>query len=142
MTGLYTITKNTPEFLAVKNTQNTLNCDVEYAIISLSLNTERGIFMKYFKKIGGFVSALLMVVTMPCVTNLTSAAQSIDGLHINEVCTQNRNCFTDSLGRASDWIELHNGGDNDIDISGFGLSDSADSPLKFVFPSGTVIKKG
>ena len=142
MTGLYTITKNTPKFSAVKNTQNTLNFDVEYAIISLSLNTERGIFMKYFKKIGGFVSALLMVATMPCITNLTSAAQSIDGLLINEVCTQNKNCFTDSLGRASDWIELHNGGDEDINISGFGLSDSADSPLKFVFPSGTVIKRG
>ena len=141
MTGLYTFTKNAPEFLAIENAQNTLNYNVEYAIISLSLNTERGIFMKFFKKIGSFVSALLLIA-MPCETKLSSAARSAEGLCINEVCTQNKSSFTDSLGRASDWIELYNGGSSDIDLSGFALSDSADAPQKYVFPSGTVIRKG
>ena len=142
MKGLYTINKNTFEFSAVKNTQNTLNFDVKYAIISLSLNTERGIFMKCFKKIGGIVSALLLVTAIPSGTNLAIAAQNPNGLCINEVCTQNKSCFTDNLGRASDWIELFNGGSSDIDLTGFGLSDSADTPPKYVFPSGTVIRKG
>lgn len=141
MTGVYTFTKNAPELLAMENAQNSLNYNVEYAIISLSLNTERGIFMKIFKKIGSFATALLLVA-MPCVTKPALAAQSTGGLCINEVCTQNKSSFTDSLGRASDWIELYNAGSSDIDLSGFGLSDSADAPFKYVFPSGTVIKKG
>ena len=98
--------------------------------------------MKYFKKIGAFAFSLLLVAAMPCVTNLALAAHGTDGLCINEVCTQNKSCFTDSLGRASDWIELYNGGSSDINLSGFGLSDSVDAPLKYVFPSGTIIKKG
>lgn len=98
--------------------------------------------MKKLKKIGSFAAALLMAASLQCAFPRTMAEQSADGLFINEVCTQNKSSFKDSLGRASDWIELYNGGSKDIDLSGFGISDSADSPLRFVFPSGTVIKKG
>ncbi len=98
--------------------------------------------MKCFKKIGGLVSSLLLITAIPSETNLAIAAQNTDGLYINEVCTQNKSCFTDILGRASDWIELFNGGSSDIDLTGFGLSDSADTPSKYVFPSGTVIREG
>lgn len=98
--------------------------------------------MKYFKKLGGLASAMLLVTALPCATAPATAAQNSDGLCINEVCTQNKNSFTDSLGRASDWIELFNGSNSDIDLTGFGFSDSVDTPMKYVFPSGTVIKKG
>lgn len=98
--------------------------------------------MNYIKKSGCFATALLMVSALHCGVPFTAAEQSADGLYINEVCTQNKSCFTDSLGRASDWIELYNGGSADIDLSGFGFSDSPDTPMKYVFPSGTVIGKG
>ena len=75
---------------------------------------------------------------MPC----SAAEQETAGLYINEVCTQNKSCFTDSLGKASDWIELYNGGNAELDISGFGLSDDAALPLKYVFPAGTAIGRG
>ena len=94
------------------------------------------------KKLGSAAAALLMAASMHCSVPFAIAEQESDGLYINEVCTHNKSGFTDSLGRTSDWIELYNGGSNDIDLSGFGLSDSADTPLKFAFPSGTVIKKG
>lgn len=142
MRGLYTFTKKAPEFLAVENKQNTLNYNVEYAIISLSLNTERGILMKFIKKISSFAAAFLMTASLNCGVPFAVAEKSAEGLCINEVCTQNKSSFKDSLGRASDWIELYNGSSADIDLYGFGLSDSAEDPMKYIFPSGTVIKKG
>ena len=98
--------------------------------------------MKFIKKIGSFATAFLMVTTLHCGAPFAMAEQSVDGLCINEVCTQNKSSFIDSLGRTSDWIELYNGGNADIDISDFGLSDSSDMPMKYTFPSDTVIKKG
>ena len=98
--------------------------------------------MNFLKKMGSFATAMLVVSAMHCSVPLAIAEQGYDGLYINEVCTHNKDCFTDSLGRASDWLELFNGGSTDIDLSGFGLSDNTDKPFKFVFPSGTVIKKG
>ena len=85
---------------------------------------------------------MLVTSALYCSAPFAVAEQDKDGIYINEVCTQNKKSFTDSLGRASDWIELYNGGNEDIDLSGFGLTDSADTPMKFVFPSGTVIKAG
>ena len=98
--------------------------------------------MNYFKKFGCFAAALLIVSAMLRSVPIAMSDQKLDGLCINEVCTQNKECFADSLGRASDWIELYNGGSKDIDLSGFGLSDNEDKPLKYTFPSGTSIKKG
>ena len=42
---------------------------------------------------------------------------------------------------ATDWVELHNGSDSNVDISGFTLSDNAGND-KFAFPQGTVIPAG
>lgn len=98
--------------------------------------------MKFIKRIGSFATAFVMVNALHCGVPLAMAEQNDGGLCINEVCTQNKNCFKDSLGRASDWIELYNGSENDISLEGYGLSDSTDSPMKYVFPSGTVIGKG
>ena len=73
--------------------------------------------MKKLKKIGSFAAALLMAASLQCAFPRTMAEQSADGLFINEVCTQNKSSFKDSLGRASDWIEMYNGGSKDIDLS-------------------------
>lgn len=58
---------------------------------------------------------------------------------INEVCSQNKSCLTDSYGKHTDWIELYNAGSSAVDLSGYGLSDQAAKPLKFVFPVNTTI---
>ena len=98
--------------------------------------------MKFFKRIGGAATAVLMASSMHCGAFSAVASQSDEGLCINEVCTQNRSCYTDSLGRASDWIELYNGGDADIALDGYGLTDDVGSPMKYSFPDGTDIRKG
>lgn len=63
-------------------------------------------------------------------------------LLINEVCTQNKTSYTDSYGKASDWIELINTGSSDLDIGGFGLSEDPSAAPVFVFPEGTVLGAG
>ena len=42
---------------------------------------------------------------------------------------------------AYDWVELHNVSGKALDLSGWMLSDSPKKPGKFVFPSGTTVKK-
>ncbi|EWM54927.1 CotH kinase family protein [Ruminococcus flavefaciens] len=98
--------------------------------------------MNLIKKAAGITAAILTVTSLHCGAPFAVAEEGTDGLYISEVCTQNKNSFKDSLGSSPDWIELYNGGSHDIDLTGFGLSDKADKPLKYVFPSDTVIKKG
>ena len=72
--------------------------------------------------------------------NIVCAADT--NIVINEVCSQNKNILADSYGEYSDWIELYNPGSSAVDLTGYGLSDKAEKPLLFTFPTGTSIKAG
>lgn len=61
------------------------------------------------------------------------------GLYINEFMASNATTICDSFGSYSDWIELCNSTDTDMDISGFGISDNLSQPMKYRFPDGTTI---
>ena len=61
------------------------------------------------------------------------------GLYINEFMASNATTICDSFGSYSDWIELYNSTDTDMDISGFGISDNLSQPMKYRFPDGTTI---
>lgn len=60
---------------------------------------------------------------------------------INEVLPKNTQYGADEDGEYDDWIELFNLSNEDVDLSGFFLSDSKKNPTKWKFPSGTVISK-
>ncbi|MBN1647671.1 MAG: CotH kinase family protein [Spirochaetales bacterium] len=62
-------------------------------------------------------------------------------LRINEYCPSNQSGVTDGTGEHPDWIELLNYGDSDINLSGFGLSDSSDDLFRWQFPS-TMLPSG
>ena len=62
------------------------------------------------------------------------------GVYINEFMASNITTLPDAMGVYSDWIELYNATDADVDLSGCGISDSLDQPMKYRFPEGTVIK--
>ena len=74
---------------------------------------------------------LLILLFIPLVKN---------DVFINEICTQNKNIIKDVYGNSSDWIELYNSGDSSFDLSGYGLSDEENIPLKFTIPKNTIIK--
>ncbi len=62
------------------------------------------------------------------------------GVYINEFMASNITTLGDVNGLYSDWIELYNATSADVDLSGCGISDSLDQPMKYRFPEGTVIK--
>lgn len=58
---------------------------------------------------------------------------------INEYSASNLNSFLDDFGRTEDWIELYNTSDQDIDLSGYHISDKQDKPEKWTIPTGITI---
>ncbi len=71
----------------------------------------------------------------------TASAGGAPGLVISELLADNRS-FTSARGGYPDWVELYNPHPDPINLSGMGLSDSPDSPHRFVFPEGSVIASG
>ncbi len=61
------------------------------------------------------------------------------GVYINEFMASNATTIADANGEYSDWIELYNSNDYEVDISGFGISDSVSQPMKTVLPQDTAI---
>ncbi|TCO07882.1 CotH kinase family protein [Natronoflexus pectinivorans] len=57
---------------------------------------------------------------------------------INEVMSSNLNTIADEDGDYEDWIELHNRGDEPVNLEGWGLSDDDFTPYKWVFPDVTI----
>ena len=60
---------------------------------------------------------------------------------INEVCTKNT-VYPANDGGLYDWIEIYNNSGNNADLSGWGLTDKADTPFRFTFPQGTSVAAG
>lgn len=54
---------------------------------------------------------------------------------INEFQSSNASTLLDEDGDASDWIELRNRGAEAVNLAGWGLTDSAAEPFKWIFPS-------
>ncbi len=74
-------------------------------------------------------------------TMLSAAIQDVQltsanpvGLYINELMVSGLEIY--------DYVELYNASGSRMDLSGFGLSDDPQSPRKWQFPDGTVIKSG
>ncbi len=64
------------------------------------------------------------------------------GLYINEFMASNATTVLDSFGVYSDWVEIYNSTLQEIDLSGFGISDSIAQPMKYRLPEGTSIAPG
>ena len=78
--------------------------------------------------------SLLLVVSLGGLAPLASA----QSLVINEFLSNNRGGLPDEDGEYEDWIELHNRGATAVNLANHGLSDSAGTPFKWVFPAVTI----
>ena len=56
-------------------------------------------------------------------------------LVISEFMASNDTTINDGFGEDSDWIEIHNHGDQSLDLSGYHLTDDPDNLEKWTFPS-------
>lgn len=63
-------------------------------------------------------------------------------VYINEVVSSNLTGERDEDGDLNDWIELYNADTNAVLLTGWGLSDNAASPFKWVFGENVVIEPG
>jgi len=67
-------------------------------------------------------------------------------LKINEVLTSNLSGISDEMGQREDWLEVHNAGNQAIDLAGYYFTDAFDQPMKWRVPVGipefTVIPAG
>ena len=60
-------------------------------------------------------------------------------LRISEVMSANVTTLTDDYGAYSDYVEIENTSDSEIDLSGYGLSNKPNKTMKWRFPDGTKI---
>lgn len=74
------------------------------------------------------------------VRQSSMAVASVGSVFINEVNVANWKGVADEDGDVQDWVELYNPGNTPLDLSGYGLSNKAKSPFRWVFPSGTAIQ--
>lgn len=63
-------------------------------------------------------------------------------LQLNELMASNTRTLVDKDGEYVDWIELHNTGDETIDLSQYALSDDPNNPIQWRFPAGAMIEPG
>jgi len=80
----------------------------------------------------------IMVATNNAGIFTRAVGVEVDGaplsVRINEVVADNLYSMEDGYGNAPDWIELRNTGNSPVDLTGWGLSDNASKPMKWVFP--------
>ncbi len=57
---------------------------------------------------------------------------------LSEFQAANVRTLNDEDGHSEDWIELYNAGDLPVDLAGWSLTDEADRPSKWVFPSTNI----
>ena len=68
----------------------------------------------------------------------TRVAMDVD-LLITEVMASNSTTYADNDGEYSDYIEIYNAGDTEVDLTGFALSDNPDNVTKWRFPEVTIL---
>jgi len=106
-------------------------------------------FKKNIKTIVMMVVFILVFILINCliIDNTESSLVSKDlplkgdtkfeGIVINEVMTSNNGAVASLDGTVSDWIEIYNGTDYEVNLKNYGLSDT-NSKTKWAFPEITI----
>ena len=63
-------------------------------------------------------------------------------VRLNEVMSLNASTLADDDGDYESWVELYNYGFDDVDLSGWGLSDDLDNPFRWTFPADLIMHPG
>jgi len=74
------------------------------------------------------IAFVFSIFTKPLYSEII---ESTSDLIINEILAGNTSVNKDEFGDYDDWVELYNSGDNTINLNGYYLSDSKQSPAKY-----------
>ena len=94
--------------------------------------------MKNIKKIISFFCAAGIGMTLSTTPDISLTAAESNKIVINEICAKNTS-FAAPDGGFYDWIEIYNPSSKAVDLSGYGLSDKAGKPYKYIFPDNSII---
>ena len=89
------------------------------------------------EKIGILFLFIILVVFMVIVPSINTNI-NVGKLIINEVMLVNNNTIKDKYGKYSDYIEIYNGNDYDINLYGYFLTDNMKETRKWKFPDVTI----
>lgn len=73
--------------------------------------------------------------------NTGSVPSNLPTVRLNEILAANSATLINA-GKTPDLVELFNDGTSAVDLSGMGLTDNADLPYKFAFPTNTTLAAG
>ena len=62
-------------------------------------------------------------------------------LVINEVLADNNGGLSDEDGEYTDWIEIYNYGEEEINLNGYGITNDLDEPFYWTFPEISIYPK-
>ncbi|RYD34006.1 MAG: hypothetical protein EOP87_10015, partial [Verrucomicrobiaceae bacterium] len=74
------------------------------------------------------------------VAGIVPAQEITSGPIISEFLTDNGEGIEDEDGNKPDWIEIYNGTDTPLDLTGWALTNATGTPKRWQFPSGTVLQ--
>ncbi len=89
------------------------------------------------EKLGIIILFVVLVLLMFIVPNMNTDI-NIGKLIINEIMLVNNNTIMDKYGKYSDYIEIYNGNDYDVDLYGYYLTDNMKETRKWSFPDVTI----
>ncbi len=89
------------------------------------------------EKLGILFLFIILGIIMVFVPNMNTDINT-GKLIINEVMLINNNTILDKYGKYSDYIELYNGNDYDIDLYGYYLTDNMKETRMWTFPDVTI----
>lgn len=92
------------------------------------------------EKLGILFLFIILCILMIVVPNMNTDI-NVGKLIINEVMLINNNTIMDKYGKYSDYIELYNGNDYDVNLYGYYLTDSMKETRKWTFPDITIKAK-
>jgi len=97
------------------------------------LNLQRALLFCFF------IAYALPVLAETISIKEIDVTQAHKKIVINEFLASNKNVVDDEDNEASDWIELLNLEDQELDIGGFYLTDNLNVPTKWQIPKPTII---
>ncbi|MCM1314397.1 MAG: CotH kinase family protein [Prevotella sp.] len=87
------------------------------------------------------ISAGIIAGVFFCIQIPPEVHSASGGISINEVCSENT-FYKAPDGELYSWVEICNSSTDKVDLSGWGLSDDPNDPLKCTLAAGTVLKAG
>ena len=90
------------------------------------------------KRVGIIIGLFVVAIILVIIFKNDDSFIKLGGFYINEIVASNSYTYKDNDGEYSDYIELYNSNDYDINLSGYRLTDSLFEVNKWRFPDITI----